>query len=66
MANKDKRMLKLISKRKAAGLTQTQLAEKVGAKQSAIASYENGDRRPSIDRLKEISIVLNCTLDDLF
>ncbi|MDG5817133.1 helix-turn-helix transcriptional regulator [Chitinispirillales bacterium ANBcel5] len=37
--------------RKARGLTQAQLGEKVGARQKVIADYENGFSKPPRDRL---------------
>jgi transcriptional regulator with XRE-family HTH domain len=37
--------------RTAAGLTQAELARRAGTVQSAIAAYESGERRPSLDTL---------------
>ena len=39
----------LISARKAAGLTQANLAERMGTQQSVIARMENGGRLPSFE-----------------
>lgn len=39
----------LISARKAAGLTQASLAERMGTQQSVIARMENGGRLPSFE-----------------
>jgi len=39
-------------------LTQTDLAEKIGAKQKSISRYENGISMPSIDTLVKIAKVL--------
>ena len=42
-------MLKsLVALRKAKGLTQSELGQKVGVSQRAIAAYEAGERRPSV------------------
>lgn len=49
----------------AVGLTQAQLAEKLGVKQSCIAMWENGDRNPNMIALKKLAIVLDCTIDEL-
>lgn len=38
--------------RKAAGLTQKQLAEKVGLSEQAIRMYGLGKREPSVDAIK--------------
>jgi len=47
------------------GLTQDELAEKVQVSQSMIAQMERGSKSISIPLGKEISRVLNCTLEDL-
>lgn len=59
------RMLKLMFKRKEAGLTQGELAKKVGVKLMTIYNYEAGIRKPTADKLKKIANVLGCSLDDL-
>ena len=59
------KMLNLMYQRKKAGLTQEELAEKVGVKRMTIYNYEAGIRYPTPDRLKEIARVLGCSLDDL-
>lgn len=46
-------------------LTQEQLGEKVGLTGSAINQYESGTRRPNIEILKKLSVVLKCTTDEL-
>lgn len=40
--------------REAAGMTQEQLAEKVGVTRQAIGQYETGVNRPSVDVAKAI------------
>ncbi|MBQ6296149.1 MAG: helix-turn-helix transcriptional regulator [Selenomonadaceae bacterium] len=49
--------------RKAAGLTQAQLAEKTGITQSGYTRYERGINDPSISTLKKLSEILNVSLD---
>ena len=50
--------------RKAAGLTQTELAERVGLKTySAITQYERGINDPSLPTLLRLSTTLNCSVD---
>lgn len=51
--------------RKKAGLTQKQLAEKLGVAQGAVANWEAGDRKPNIVTLKKIAKILGCTADEL-
>ena len=41
------------------GLTQTQLAKKIGIDNSAIGMYESGRRDPSVKVAKAIAFVLN-------
>jgi len=47
------------------GLTQEDLASKVQVSQSMIAQMERGSKSISIPLGKEISKVLNCSLEDL-
>lgn len=54
------------SLRKAAGLTQDELAERVGVCQSAVAVWESGNGFPTADKLPQIAKILGCTIDDLF
>lgn len=57
--------------RKSLGLTQNQLALMCGWKQSRIANYEIGIRKPGLDECRTIIGVLNekgakCSLDTVF
>lgn len=49
----------LIGARIAAGLTQAQLAERLGTTQSAIARLEGGGRLPTVDTLYRLAQALN-------
>lgn len=51
--------------RKEAGLTQGQLAERVGVTASAIKAWENGRRMPSTRCLMALYQALNMTADDI-
>lgn len=55
---------KLKAARKAAGLTQVELAEKVGCKQKDISRWENG-RPTTAETLKKLAQALGCSMDDL-
>lgn len=55
---------KLRAARKAAGLTQAQLAEKVGCLQKDICRWEEG-REPKALTLKKLAAALGCSMDDL-
>jgi ribosome-binding protein aMBF1 (putative translation factor) len=48
----------IVSKREAAGLTQAQLAEKLGEYQSFVARLESGQRRIDVIEFIEIARVL--------
>jgi transcriptional regulator with XRE-family HTH domain len=53
--------------RKAARLTQIQIAESLGYKSASIVTmWENGQRKPPSDKLRELAELFNCTVDDLF
>ncbi len=52
----------LIKARARKGLTQKQLAEKIGTKQSAIARIEGGNANPSFDFLEKIVKALGAKL----
>jgi transcriptional regulator with XRE-family HTH domain len=51
--------------RDAAGLSQDELAEKLGMSRYSIISYENGKTSPSLEVLKKIAQALHCSLFDL-
>lgn len=51
--------------RKQAGLTQVDVAEKLGISQPAYASWERGVKKPTQENLVKISQVLNVSIDYL-
>ena len=52
----------IIAKRLRAGLTQAQLAKKIGTKQSAIARIESGNANFSIEFLEKMTSAMNAQL----
>lgn len=56
---------KLRQKRKLHGLTQAQLAQRVGITQAFLAEIEVGRKRPSIEVLQKLCDVLGCSADYL-
>ncbi len=52
----------VIKKRLQGGLTQKELAEKIGTKQSAIARLEGGNANPSVAFLEKVSKALGSKL----
>lgn len=51
--------------RKLLGLTQEELADKLGMTQAAISRFETGDRKPDVDDLTAIAKFFGCKVDDL-
>lgn len=47
------------------GMTQGQLAEKVGCYTKDISRWENGERNPSGKSLKALADALECRMEDL-
>ena len=47
------------------GMTQTELAARVGCSQSVISQYISGTRKPSMDKLLRMVEVLGVTANDL-
>ena len=48
-----------------AGLTQEQLAERIGVSRTAIARYESGEIEPKLHNLAAIAETLNVSTDEL-
>ncbi len=57
---------RLQAARNAKGLTQTQLAEKLGTTQSVMARYESGAVDPSVRVALAIARILDRPVEDLF
>lgn len=53
------------ARRKLAGLTQEQVAEKMGVKRATYAQYEAGNRIPLTMTLAKIAHAIGCKMDDL-
>ena len=51
--------------RLAAGLTQSQLAERIGVAAQHVGRWERGERKPKIDALIRIADALGCDVRDL-
>lgn len=60
-----KPMITLKNLRKEKGLKQKELAEKVGINWQVLSSYEQGYRRPDLVTLYNLSVALECSMDDL-
>ena len=51
--------------RTANGMTQKQLAERLGTHESHICHWERGNREPELTSVFKICIVLDCELEDI-
>lgn len=61
-----KKLEGLAPRRKAAGMTQAQLAESIGVERAALAMWEIGANWPSARILPALADVLLCTVDELY
>ena len=52
--------------RNKAGLTQRDLADQLHVTYQAVSRWENDDAEPSINTLKELCVILNCSIEELF
>ncbi len=52
-------------RREELGMTQTELAKKVGLTPNMICKLESGAVKPSVDSLIKLAQVLDCTMDRL-
>ena len=52
--------------RKAAGITQAELAAALGVSQTVVSDWESSKKYPSTDKLPLIAKTLNCTIDELY
>lgn len=56
----------IAKRRKYMGLTQEELAEKVGVSKSAIAKWETDRGLPDRDNLKMLAVVINTPVDEFY
>lgn len=47
-------------------MSQTELSEKIGVSQQAVANWESGKASPRADKLPKLAEVLGCKIEDLF
>ena len=57
--------MNLKERRKAAGMTQQELAAKLSVHQTAVAGWEEGRFKPAMKRMLKLAKILGCTVDDL-
>lgn len=57
--------VRLIALRKERGLTQQEMADRVGLHVNQVRRYEAGNAQPSLEALKKIAITTSITIDSL-
>lgn len=65
MKKEKKPMLNLKIMRIRRGMTQVELAQKVGISQNALSFYEVGRRSPRMDVLYKLAEILDCDVKDI-
>lgn len=65
MQKDEDKMDELRRRREAAGLSQVQLALRMGVSQGTIAHWEGGTRVPQAGNLIKLAHILNCGIDAL-
>ena len=58
--------MKIKEFRIALGMTQSELAAKMGVSQATIGMWETGDRMPRASKLQKLAEILGCMVSDLF
>lgn len=56
---------KIYTLRRKSGLSQEQLAEKIGVSRQAISKWEGGLSTPELDKLRSLSNLFNVSIDEL-
>lgn len=57
--------LDIRNRRKAMGMTQAKLSEKLGCSAITVCQWEIGTRTPGIETLVKLADIFGCTVDDL-
>ncbi|MFV0383374.1 helix-turn-helix transcriptional regulator [Paracoccus sp. (in: a-proteobacteria)] len=65
LASLDGTLHPLAAWRKAAGLTQAELADKAGLRKATVSDIENGKLDPRLSSLKALAAALNVDIDDI-
>lgn len=55
----------LLSARQKIGLTQEEVAKKIGVHQTAVSFWESGKTFPSVKMLPKLARLYGCTVDEL-
>lgn len=52
--------------RERAGMTKTQLADRMNVGLSTVCKWESGENKPTAGKLLKLADLLHCTIDELF
>lgn len=63
---KKKTALRVRELRERAGLTTTQLADRLNMERTTVYKWESGENRPTVDTLLRLAEFFRCPVDDLF
>ena len=55
----------ITKQRQKVGMTRKDLSNKLGVSENAISTYERGMREPSLDKIKQLAKIFNCSIIDL-
>ena len=58
-------MEKIKEYRKKCGMSQAELANRVGVERSAVAKWESGKSRPQAARLVKLAEIFGCSVDEI-
>ncbi len=65
MINREQIGVRIAALRKKAGLSQLELAEKLGVSAQAVSKWESGKNLPDIDLFRELAWIFNMTIDSI-
>lgn len=51
--------------RKRAGISQSELADKLGVKQNAVSNWETGQAKPKLDTIKKLAEILQVSVEEI-
>lgn len=57
--------MKIKALRESFGMTQRELAERVGVNQPSVCAWERGDANPSVENLQKLADIFHCTTDEV-
>jgi len=58
--------LRITELRERAGLTKTQVADKLGVHRSTVCKWETGVNKPTADGLLKLADLFHCSVDELY